>query len=149
MALMRAPRERSVPRALTRGLVAELRAWWRTHRHPRWLFPSAGRGRGSDVSDRSRRSRAEAPIRANTVQHRVRLARRAAGLPERVTPHTLRHCYATHLLEAGVCIRVISACMGHSSLKITLRYAGITPGSEAWARAAAAGLLAEDGPDGG
>lgn len=138
-------RQRRVP--LPAVLLEELRAWWRLHRNPRWLFPAGGRGAG--VSDFSRRRGADTPLRAGTVQNRVRLARRAAGLPERVTPHTLRHCYATHLLEAGVCIRVISACMGHSSLEITLRYARVTPVSEAWARAAAAGLLAEDQPGGG
>ena len=78
----------------------------------------------------------------NTVQARLRRARRAADLPAGTTPHTLRHSYATHLLEEGVCIRVISACLGHSSIHITLLYANVTPPSEKRVRLVVESLLA-------
>ena len=77
-----------------------------------------------------------------SVQHCLRLARAQAGLPEGTVVHTLRHSYATHLLEEGVSIRLISAYLGHSSLETTLIYTHLTAVNEASARAAVARLLA-------
>jgi site-specific recombinase XerD len=71
----------------------------------------------------------------------MRLARAAAQLPETTTPHTLRHSYATHMLEEGVSIRLISAYLGHSSLETTLIYTHLTAVNETSAREAIAKLL--------
>jgi site-specific recombinase XerD len=71
----------------------------------------------------------------------MRLARTAAQLPATTVVHTLRHSYATHMLEAGVSIRLISAFLGHSSLETTLIYTHLTVVNEASARAAIAKLL--------
>jgi site-specific recombinase XerD len=71
----------------------------------------------------------------------MRLARAEAQLPAATTPHTLRHSYATHMLEEGVSIRLISAYLGHSSLETTLIYTHLTAVNEASARAAVARLL--------
>ncbi len=125
-------RARSVP--LPPAMLAELRAWWRLHRNPRWLFPAVRGGREGRA------------MSASTVQMRLQRARAAARLPAHATPHALRHSYATHMLEEGVCIRVISACLGHSLLQTTLLYARVTTASEARAREAAGRLMAgEDG----
>ena len=71
----------------------------------------------------------------------MRLAVADARLPKGTHVHTLRHSYATHLLEAGVSIRLISAYLGHSSLETTLIYTHLTAVNEASARAAVARLL--------
>jgi site-specific recombinase XerD len=66
----------------------------------------------------------------------MRLAVAGAQLPKGTCVHTLRHSYATHLLDAGVSIRLISAYLGHASLETTLIYAHLTAANEAGARAA-------------
>jgi integrase/recombinase XerD len=111
-------KDRFVP--LPRTLLALLREHWRTHRHARWLFPACGR------SGRSA-STASHPMAISSVQGAFRAARIAAGITKRaVSIHTLRHCYATHLLEAGVNLRVIQRNLGHSSLESTMVYLHLT-----------------------
>jgi integrase/recombinase XerD len=127
-------KDRFVPLAL--AMVEQLRDWWRTHQHPTLLFP------GPTSGWRERAQPADAPQRATThlsvsaVQNTFRLARATAGLPVEATVHTLRHCYATHLLEEGVSLRLISQYLGHASLETTLIYTHLTPLNEAKTRAA-------------
>lgn len=137
-------KERCVP--LPPLMLAELRAWWRTHRHPRWVFPGVGRGWREQPKRVAQLAHAVEPLGVGSVQHCLRLARVEAGLPEGTVVHTLRHSYATHLLEEGVSIRLISAYLGHSSLETTLIYTHLTAVNEAGARAAVARLLT--GPSG-
>ena len=132
-------KERYVP--LPEAMRHELRAFWKTHRHPRWLFPGVGRGWREQPERVAHLTAATEPMGVGSVQHCLRLARAAAGLPEDTVVHTLRHSYATHLLEEGVSIRLISAYLGHASLETTLIYTHLTVVNEASAREAVARLL--------
>jgi len=132
-------KERLVP--LPEAMRAELRAFWKTHRHPRWIFPSVGRGWREQPERLAQLGRAAEPMGVGSVQHCLRIARAQARLPEGTVVHTLRHSYATHLLEAGVSIRLISAYLGHASLETTLIYTHLTAVNEASAREAVARLL--------
>jgi len=132
-------KDRYVP--LPPAMCEELRAWWRTHRHPRWVFPGVGRGwRDGALSIATRNATVE-PMGVGSIQHCVRLCVAAAGLPKATCVHTLRHSYATHLLEEGVSIRLISAYLGHASIETTAIYTHLTAVNEAAARAAVARLL--------
>ena len=110
-------KDRYVP--IPRATYELLRKHWSTHKNPRLLFPSRGIYKdGSDI---------QTPVAAGTVQAALRNAIRAAGIQKRdVSVHTLRHAYATHLLEAGVNLSVIQRYMGHSSLETTMIYLHLT-----------------------
>ena len=66
------------------------------------------------------------PICTTAVRQVLRKVVRETGLSKKVTMHTLRHCFATHLLEAGTDIRILQVLLGHSSIRTTLRYTHIT-----------------------
>ncbi len=98
---------------LSPRLLEILRAYYRAVQ-PKgdWLFPSWRRDQHLSVE---------------TVRQACRDAVRAAGLAKRITPHTLRHSFATHLLESGEDIRVIQALLGHKRIDTTARYSAVTP----------------------
>jgi site-specific recombinase XerD len=91
---------------LAQALLPVLREYWRAHRPRDLLFP------GED----------EQPLRCGSVYGTCRSVARRAGLTKNVSPHTLRHTFATHLLEAGTDIRTIQALLGHRSLRTTALY---------------------------
>jgi integrase/recombinase XerD len=101
-------KERLVP--LSPKLLEELRAYWRQTRPKQGMFP------GKDSHQ---------PLSVTTVQKACKRACRVAGLP-RITPHTLRHCHATHLLEAGVDTRTIQALLGHHRIGTTALYTHVS-----------------------
>lgn len=127
-------KDRFVP--LAPAMVAQLRAWWKTHRHPQWLFPGPTSGWRERAQPADAAQRAATHLSVSAVQNTFRLARAASGLPVEATVHTLRHCYATHLLEEGVSLRLISQYLGHASLETTVIYTHLTPLNEARTRAA-------------
>jgi len=127
-------KHRLVP--LPRYALAELRAFWKTHRHPTFLFPGVGRGWRDKPESLHKLAHAAEPMGVGSVQNCLRHARAEARLPATVCVHTLRHSYATHLLEEGVSIRLISAYLGHASLETTLIYTHLTAVNEGGARAA-------------
>ena len=127
-------KDRFVP--LAPAMVAQLRDWWNTHRHPAFLFPGPSCGWRERAQPASAAARADTHLSVSAVQNTFRLARAASGLPVGATVHTLRHCYATHLLEEGVSLRLISQYLGHASLETTLIYTHLTPLNEARTRAA-------------
>lgn len=88
-------------------LLAALREYWKTVKSPHYLFP----GRTFD-----------APLSATTVQKMVKLAAHKAGIRKDISPHTMRHSYATGLLEAGVDLLTISHLLGHASFSTTMVY---------------------------
>jgi len=111
-------KDRFVP--LPQKTLDNLRAHWRSHRHPRLLFPAQGRD-GRSAPD------ATTPMAISSVQGAFRAAKELAGITKKgVSVHTLRHCYATHLLESGVNLRAIQQYLGHSSLETTMVYLHLT-----------------------
>ena len=127
-------KDRFVP--LSPAMMTELREWWKTHRHPTFLFPGTTTGERQRGQPTDAAVRADSHLSVSAVQTTFRLARAASGLPAEATVHTLRHCYATHLLEEGVSLRSISQYLGHVSLDTTVIYTHLTPLNEARTRAA-------------
>ncbi|NQW11594.1 MAG: site-specific integrase [Alphaproteobacteria bacterium] len=101
---------------LPAALLELLRAWWRAGRDQSvmrpggWLFP------GRNPVD---------PLTTRQLRRAFHAAREAAGIDKRVSLHTLRHCFATHLLEQQVDIRVIQVLLGHNKLETTARYSQV------------------------
>jgi integrase len=110
-------RDRYVP--LPEKTLLHLRQQWKSHRHPTLLFPAKGHsGQGAPT--------ATEPMCRTTLQRAFRLALRASGIKKDAHIHTLRHSYATHLLEQGENLRQLQVNLGHSSPVITARYAHLT-----------------------
>jgi integrase/recombinase XerD len=121
-------KDRYVP--LPERTLHQLRQHWRTHRQPVWLFP------GRDL-------RAGEPMDESGMQKAFRAALQESGLNKAATIHTLRHSYATHLLEAGVNLRQIQSYLGHGSLTSTAIYTHLTQQGQANAVAVINQLMAD------
>ena len=113
-------KDRYVP--LPEVTLKMLRQHWLTHRNREWLFPVKRSG--------LRVKAGEAPMNESGVQKAFRAALGESGVKKEATVHTLRHSYATHLLEAGVNLRTIQLYLGHSSLITTARYLHLTQNSQ-------------------
>jgi integrase/recombinase XerD len=106
--------DRYVP--LPDATVTMLRAFWRTHRNPLWLFPATPRSR----------SKTPGPISRSSLQGAFVRAVRQCDIRKQAHVHTLRHSYATHLLEAGVALQLIQEYLGHKSARTTTIYTHLT-----------------------
>jgi integrase/recombinase XerD len=102
-------RDRDSP--LSPTLLAALRTYYRWMRPQTYLFPGTRHGWRADV-----------PLTPKVVWDAVQYAKQRAGIQKRVTPHTFRHTYATHLLEAGADLRTIQLLLGHADLSHTTVY---------------------------
>ena len=98
-------KDRYVP--LSPQLLAQLRDYWRRYRPLLWLFPGPW---------------SERPMSRTGATHIYRVAKAKAGIQKHGGIHTLRHCFATHLLEAGTELVVIQRLLGHTSIRSTMRY---------------------------
>ena len=129
-------KDRYVP--LPSSVLPLLGAAWRTHRNPLWMFPWVGRGaRQAQQSERS------APL--TTIQQAFRKAYLESGITKKVSVHSLRHAYATHLLEAKVDLRQIQEWLGHSSPSTTMIYAHLTEQSTQSSAAVVCDLMRDIG----
>lgn len=105
-------KDRQVP--LPRRTLQSLRQYWRERHPPQpWLFPD---------------TTGKAPINRSVLDRAIRAARRQSGLRKRASCHTLRHSYATHLLERSVDLRTIQGLLGHANIKSTVVYLHLTQG---------------------
>jgi len=102
-------KERLVP--LPQPVLDELGRLWRTHHNRRWLFPN-------HVGD--------APLDNRVLSRSFAAAASTAGIPRGVTPHALRHSYATRLIENGVDTRIVQILLGHASIATTAIYTHLT-----------------------
>jgi len=102
-------KERLVP--LPQPILDDLGRVWRTHHNRRWLFPNR---------------RGDAPVNRRVLWRTFAEAAAAVGIPTRVSPHALRHSYATRLIENGVDTRIVQILLGHASIATTAIYTHLT-----------------------
>jgi len=123
-------RDRYVPLPTT--ILLLLRQQWRVHRHPQWLFPA-----------RQKPQTTTHPMNVSGVQRAFKAALADSSIQKHATVHTLRHSYATHLLEEGVNLRVIQAYLGHKSPTTTAIYTHLTRAAQSGATIIIEQLMAD------
>ena len=97
-----------------------LRGYYKTHRNKKWVFPTEGK-------NHSQAPTAEEPMSESSVQGVIKAVLKQLNWDHRgISTHTLRHCYATHLLEGGVSIKLIQKYLGHAHLTTTMIYLHVT-----------------------
>lgn len=112
-------KDRYVP--LPQPILEQLRQHWVTHRHPTWLFP---------IRTPEGLAKAKRPVSKDGIGYAFRTALADSGIQKAATVHTLRHSWATHLLESGINLRIIQIYLGHRSPQTTALYTHLTQKTE-------------------
>jgi integrase len=116
-------KDRVVP--LPTSMYEELRRYWSFHKHPLLIFPNVGRGDNNPEAVADRMHQATGPMPHSSLQRLLILARRQLNIPA-ASPHSLRHSFATHLLEAGAHLHTIQHLLGHKQITTTMVYLHLT-----------------------
>jgi integrase len=122
-------------------MIEDLRRYWKFHRHPLLLFPNVGRGRCAPGDVARRMREAVRPMPVSSLERLMVEARKALNIPV-CTVHTLRHSFATHLVEAGASLHTVQALLGHRHIDTTMIYLHLTHRSEQDCRALVESLSA-------
>lgn len=120
-------KDRMVP--IASEMVEDLRNYWSTHRNPLLIFPDSGAGSPNSANVIKRMREAVQPMGQHVLGRVLLVVREEIKMPG-VTPHTLRHCFATHLIETGASLHALQAILGHSWINTTVKYLHLTHVSE-------------------
>lgn len=116
-------KDRMVP--IAPDMLEDLRAYYRCHRNPLLIFPNAGRGIQEGPELRARMHAATTPMPHGSLQRLIVLARTKLNIPE-ATAHSLRHSFATHMIESGASLHSVQDLLGHKKIDTTMVYLHLT-----------------------
>lgn len=120
-------KDRMVP--IATAMIEDLRAYWGVHRHPLLIFPNVGRGVCTPDKVAGRMHKATSPMPVSSLQRLMVVARKELDIPH-ATVHTLRHSFATHLVEEGASLHTVKSLLGHAHINTTMIYLHLTHRSE-------------------
>jgi integrase/recombinase XerD len=120
-------KDRMIP--IAQDMIEDLRSYWKFHKHPLLMFPTAGRGDSDLEKTAQRMHHADRPMPVSSLQRLMVEARKELGI-EHCTVHTLRHSFATHLVEAGASLHTVKALLGHAHIDTTMIYLHLTHRTE-------------------